>query len=266
MCSQVSARAADSSSPSRTPLPSSKYDAERAHSTASTDPAPVVNYSAPGDYQATLIASSGAGCSDTTTVAVRIYPSPEALFSAPPVCLGTSTIFSNQSSVDPVASIATYHWSMPGAAPSVSMDLAPTVNYTSAGSYDVSLVAVTSDGCVDTLVQNITVYHPPSAAISNGDSACVPICHQFQDLSTSIDGAIVQWNWHFPGSTFDSSHAQTPPLACYDRPGTYGATLEVVSNTGCRSSLAVNDLIRADRKSTRLNSSHVALSRMPSSA
>ena len=85
------------------------------------------------------------------------------------ICPGTCTDFTNLS-----FNATSYQWFFPGANPSVSTDVNPTVIcYNTPGSYDVTLIA-TNGNLSDTLVftNYITVYpYPPPQGISqNGDT------------------------------------------------------------------------------------------------
>ncbi|MFM2206526.1 MAG: hypothetical protein RL213_501 [Bacteroidota bacterium] len=210
----------------------------------SSSPAPVVNYPAPGDYSATLVATTSGGCSDSVVLPIKILPLPEVGFTSNPLCEGATTVFSNLSNVPSGSAISTYEWSFPGGSPSVSYAVSPSVSYPAAGTFDATLIAVTDDGCSDSLIQPVTVHSLPLPAFSNGDSACAPLCLRFYDFSTNADGAISSWNWNFPGSTTAVISGAGPAQVCYDQPGIYGGSLEVVTADGCRARVSVERLVR----------------------
>ena len=58
------------------------------------------------------------------------------------VCQGSKVAFNNRS----LGAIVGYHWSFPGGSPSTSTSLNPTITYSTAGTYDVTLTVTGEDG------------------------------------------------------------------------------------------------------------------------
>jgi gliding motility-associated-like protein len=210
---------------------------------SSTSPAPQILFPAPGTYPVTLITTSVTGCSDTALRIAIVHTLPAASFTAPPVCLGQNTVFDNQTAIDSLEQY-TFIWSFPAAIPTTSNAFEPAVIFGDTGQSPVQLVVQTGYGCLDTIDQFVTVYRPPQAVVSNGDSSCVPICHSFSDMSVQGDGYINQWVWSFPGGYPSTFSGQTPPEVCYTTPGTYDIELKVTSSIGCASSMKLTDAIR----------------------
>ena len=67
---------------------------------------------------------------------------------------------------------------------------------------------------------------------------------------------IVQWDWNFSDGNSLNDYSGDPVVHSFYGGGFHEVTLTVTDEHGCT----------ADRKSTRLNSSHTDISRMPSSA
>jgi PKD repeat protein len=210
----------------------------------STDRDPVVEFTIPDSSTISLIVTANGGCTDSVTRTIAVHPLPLPFFTAPTVCFGDSTPFNNTSSAYPGDAISSYDWTLSGAQPASSVQDDPTVLFSAPGIADVQLVATTVNGCRDTVTSTINIYRPPVAAISPGNSGCAPVCHPFADLSTSADGNLTQWNWQFPGGTPATSNDPVPPTVCYDQPGTYDVSLEVISSTGCRSVIDADSVIR----------------------
>ena len=211
---------------------------------SSTDAEPLVEFAVPDSSVISLVVTALGGCADTMTKSISVHPLPSPAFDSPTVCLGDSTEFVNNTSLFPGDAIANYSWQFSGALPSLANVAEPVVLFTAPGTSDVQLIATTVNGCSDTLTSPVTVYRPPVAVISPGNSGCAPVCHPFADLSQSADGNLVQWEWQFPGGTPSSASGQNPPSVCYDEPGVYDVSLEVVSATGCRAAIAVDSIIR----------------------
>ncbi|MFM2206247.1 MAG: hypothetical protein RL213_222 [Bacteroidota bacterium] len=205
-------------------------------------PEPDIQFADPGVHPVTLLVTSATGCADTLQQIANVNSLPGAAFSFPPVCLGQPATIVNQTSDNGNSQIA-YQWFVSGGSIDFPNAIEPVLIFSDTGQHSVELIAVTGSGCSDTLSQSVTVYRPPIAAVSNGDSACVPVCHAFSDLSQEGDGSINQWQWSFPGGEPASFSGRVPPEICYNVPGSYDVLLEVVSSTGCSSTRLVDRAI-----------------------
>jgi hypothetical protein len=123
----------------------------------------------------------------------------------------------------------TYEWIMPGATPSVSIMPNPTVTYSTAGTYDVTLIV--TNGCiVDTLIQSSAVeivnYCPPSCDLVTTISASNPSCFGGNDAlaTTQTSGGVAPYVFAWSsGSTTDTAFTLTT--------GSYNVT--VTDANGC---------------------------------
>ncbi|MFM7217850.1 MAG: hypothetical protein ACKO1U_07515, partial [Bacteroidota bacterium] len=206
---------------------------------------PLILYTAADDYQIRLVALADGGCSDTLERTVGVHALPIAAFASTTPCAGQSLSLTNQTVVPAGEAIQSYFWSVPGAVPDQSSQVNPSVLFNTAGQFDATLVALTSSGCVDTVNSPLIVHALPLPILPDLDSACVPFCHLFQDASTSADGAILQWDWTFPGGTPANSNATDPGLVCYEQPGSYDVSLRLVTEHGCASDTSVAGIIKA---------------------
>lgn len=108
----------------------------------------------------------------------------------------------------------------------------PTIVYGDPGVYTVRLVVRNADGTDGITKTNyISVTAAPftnfSSNIANG---CVPSVVQFTDLSTTVSGSIVSWNWDFgDGTTSTAQH----PQHTYTDNGFYNVGLTVKNSAGC---------------------------------
>ncbi len=118
-------------------------------------PNPEVSFPNVGDYPVTLTVTTNAGCTDSETKTVSVYPLPTALFTSD-VDWGAVPLevaFSNQSigAVD-------YEWRFGDTGQS---DIAePTHTFADSGVYHVELIAVSEHGCTDTMRSSINVIVP----------------------------------------------------------------------------------------------------------
>lgn len=127
-------------------------------------------YSAPGIYNITLVVTTNGGCRDTITKPVTIYPLPQPSFNAPPVCIGSPSVFTSTSTV-PGGVISTWQWSFGDATTSAAQN--PSHLYNNAGTYNVTLIATSTNGCTSSIQQPVTVNPLPAANAGSDQSVCL---------------------------------------------------------------------------------------------
>ena len=114
----------------------------------------------------------------------------------------------------------------------------PVYNYSTFGSYTVSLEVTDSFGNTDIEVKTITVSEitnqPPVISLINAtQTSFEPINVKFTEESSDIDGYITKWEWNFgDGSDIYSttSSLSKNPTHQYVSPGVYDVTLTVTDN------------------------------------
>ncbi|HLG04311.1 MAG TPA: PKD domain-containing protein, partial [Bacteroidia bacterium] len=191
---------------------------------------PTYLYTNPGSYVVTLIGNPGP-CADSYTQTVTVFPMPVAQFTAPLVCYGYPTIFTDQSIVSS-GSIASWNWDF-GVSTSngdTSSVQNPNYIYPVGATYTVSLTVTSNNGCsaTDTVVVNVAQL--PVANFAS-DVVCVGYPVTFTDLSTANSGNLTTWTWDFgDGSPPDY---QQHPVHPYPSEGTYNVTLVVTTSFGC---------------------------------
>lgn len=193
-------------------------------------PNPTYTYTASGTYNVTLIANPGS-CSDTSIVAVTVNPGPAIAFTAPQVCLGSPTSFTDQTVITS-GIISSWHWDF--GVGSLTNDTSniqnPNYTYTSAGTYNVTLTCTSNNGCTGTLTIPVVVNSLPTANFSS-TVVCQGVPSVFTDLSLAGAGNITNWNWDF-GDGSPSSSTQSPSHT-YSNDSTYNVTLIVTNTAGC---------------------------------
>ncbi len=108
------------------------------------------------------------------------------------------------------------------------------------GTYTVKYVAITTPGCfTDTISHQITVDALPTALFSVSPPLCPNVPVTFTDQSTpSGSSTLAQWTWDFgDGSPIVIRTTSTNEVHTYIAPGTYNATLQVETSTGCQSTV-----------------------------
>lgn len=162
------------------------------------------------------------------TLIATFINAPSAAFSYSTACATYPVQFTDLST--PASSLATYNWDFGDAGTSASAN--PVHTYSVGGSYTVTHVVTSLNGCTDTIQQTVPVYIAPVPAFSF-TNACVGTLASFNDLSTLVTGTITGWNWNFgdggTAATQNTTHIYTVT-------GTYSVTLAVTSSNGCTTS------------------------------
>ncbi len=104
---------------------------------------------------------SSPATSNTLTMTVTGPPQSNFTSSIQKICTGSTVSFTDASLLSPTS----WSWSFPGGSPSSSTTQNPTVTYSTAGTYNVTLVASNANGTGTTMTKtgHITVYTPPNA-------------------------------------------------------------------------------------------------------
>jgi len=201
-------------------------------------------YSSAGTYNATLKVETATGCQSiiySKQIIIRVNPFANFSLTGN-ICLpsGTAT-FNNTSSIsDGTGALLSYLWNFGDG--NTSTSTSPIHNYANTGSFTVTLIATSNNGCIDDTVRTISnIYSQPQAIYSvDKTESCFGSIISFTDQSTAANSTITQWLWNFGDGT--TSTIQNPTKT-YSSPGTYNITLNVNSAAGCASSIATGALI-----------------------
>ncbi|MES2591146.1 MAG: PKD domain-containing protein [Bacteroidota bacterium] len=188
-------------------------------------------YTAPGNYVISLITqSSNLGCPDTMKVTITVYPMPVANFNSTDVCLHQSMVFSDQST----GTNTSWSWNFGDTTP-LNTTQNPGHTYASPGTYSVTLIVTSTNGCKDTIVKSVIV-HPLPIALYNAANVCDGNQIQFNDFSTLAFPDLIQtYLWNFGDGSSDNSQNT---FHLYPAAGSYTAQLLVISDFGCQDSIS----------------------------
>ncbi|MBN4051405.1 PKD domain-containing protein, partial [bacterium AH-315-M05] len=186
-------------------------------------------YSAYGTYNVSLAITADDACEDTIVKSVTVNPLPIADFTAASVCFGMPTQFMDSSTV-PSGSITSWNWNFGDSNASTQQN--PSHLYSAAGLYNVTLLAATDSGCVDSITKVIVVHYVPLANF-NSTNVCLNDTMVFNNTSLISFGSIVSWQWDF-GDGVGTSTLQYPTYI-FNIPDTFIVTLSVTSDSGCTS-------------------------------
>jgi gliding motility-associated-like protein len=175
----------------------------------------------PGVYNVELIVQNSANCIDTVTTTVEVFENPIASFGFDDVCLGQTAIFNASSSLLGNDTITNYWY--------VNNDTlvgdTVTVNFNGPNNYQVDLVAITENGCADTISQQFTVFNNPTANFTITET-CMDDPVLFNNTTASIS-AFTQFGWYYNNQLLDTSMDLS---YIFNTPGTNTMTLVAVDS------------------------------------
>jgi gliding motility-associated-like protein len=187
-------------------------------------------------HDVTLIAYSAAGCQDSITQQITVYPTPDFTFVAEPDsgCSPLTVTFPS------VVGAVSYAWDFGDGATGTGPSPVHTYynSTTNEQLYGVTLVGANAFGCTDTTTAEVTVYPNPTVGLVLSDSiGCHPLTVEMTNLSTGAD----TFTWDYgDGSSSDTTqaiHAHT--WYNYAGPGVYDTDVTLTATTvhGCSASI-----------------------------
>ena len=186
---------------------------------------PVFQFPFAGNYYVCLAVGSSANCPDTVCQFVTVDPEPVASFSTTDACAGPPLFISNNST--PIGN--NYFWDFGNGTTSTSS--APSVTYSTPGSYSISMIATNSFGCTDTVQQSVNVYALPTAAFNSAIvDPCLGGLVNFTDASSAN---VVAWNWDFGNGQTSTSQNPSNTFSA----GTHNVLLTVTTANACSATI-----------------------------
>ncbi len=189
---------------------------------------PTYTYPAIGTYTVTLISNKGTPCADTSIQVVSV-PLINAAFTSPTsTCTGLAVNFNDASTVSDSSFITNWDWNFGNGNTSTLQN--PSNIYNTAGTFNVTLIVTTKEGCKDTIINPITILTYSNAAF-NTIGYCKGLTVTFNNTSTPAS-ANYFWNFGVGSTLADTSHAANPTYT-YPAIGTYTVTLITNKGTPC---------------------------------
>jgi len=216
------------------PIISWQWDFDDGNTDSIQNPSHV--FDSTGIYNVNLVVTSSNGCTNTLNQPVIIYAIPIADYSTDQVCEGMNGFFLDSSTVQG-STINFWQWDFKdGGTDSVQN---PIYVYENSGTYNVTLIVRSAQGCYDTITKTIPVQPPPTAEFSsNPFSVKVGEPFSFTDLSFPN---IVNWHWDF-GDSLGTALEQNPTYS-YGVRGNYNVCLTVTDNMTCVDSACHNVIV-----------------------
>jgi len=209
---------------------------------------PTHKYSAGGNYTVSLTSTSTSSCASTSTLSIQLFkPISDFVYSSLNACIGSVFNFTNTSSILS-GSITSSNWDFGDGSTPTNL-LNPTHTFTASGTYTVTLISTSNNGCTASITKIITISSKPIVQFAaNTLTGCAPLNVNFTDNSTNANAATYKWYY---GDNSPLS-AQQNSSNSYTASGFYNVKL-VVSNTGgCSDSLTKSSYIEV--KSTPITS------------
>lgn len=162
---------------------------------------PAYTYNKEGTFTVRLKTRTDLGCEEERTKTFSIYPKPEAKFIYSNNCLNSPTSFFDYSSVS-AGYLAGWEWHFgDGSPPSFYQN--PSHTFTAPGTYDVTLIVKTENGCVDTLMRPVNIAKSPDAGITPDTTVCYR-----EPVQLYADGGLF-YDWE-PQKWLDNPKIATP--------------------------------------------------------
>lgn len=205
----------------------------------STEQNPAHTYAQPGNYNVSLKATNGQGCSSTFLRQAYInvnYTKAGFSYLAATLCQPLKITFQNTSQGD---GRVLYKWYFGNGDSSVEAN--PVYTYRTGGTYTVQLKTSNEFGCEDTYSLAVAVANPVTAAFNAGATVACKAPAPIQFNSQAPAGS--SYAWSFGDSTFSSV---ANPLHVYSDTGLYTVKL-IVRTSGCFDSVTRTNYIRIQK-------------------
>jgi PKD repeat protein len=194
-------------------------------------------------YAVTLTVTASDSCVGTETQNVVIHPNPVANFDYDQSCFGTPVSFTDLSQSNGGGALVDWNWNF-GDPTSGINNLStipnPTHQFTSPGTYVVTLIVTTSNGCSATITDTLDILPAPPVDFTTQYRCENNPVQFYPDTTVMSIGSIQSWLWDF-GDGITSTQQQ--PSHVYVVSGAIQVTLTVVDTSGCSNSITKTVLI-----------------------
>lgn len=163
---------------------------------------------------------------------------PTASFSALPTtaCIGAPTVFTNTSNGGTAP--LSYLWNFGDS--TFSTLTSPTHTFTSAGTFNVTLLTTAANGLTASASQQIIIQAVPNPTfVAPISSNCAPASININNTTPSVAGSSYLWNFG-NGST---SILENPPAQTYNTNGSFTVSLTITTSAGCSGSTSIPNFI-----------------------
>lgn len=191
-------------------------------------------------YTVRLVTTSNYGCVDSTSQVIEVYPLPVPSFTPVPNegCVPLPVSPYNTSTIASGYSIAGYEWRFGNGSTAGVPN--PTTTYTEEGSYDITLIATSAKGCVDslTIADAVTAWPKPVADFRT-DTLRYHMRFPKPRITELSQGATI-WHWDFGDGT---EYEEQVPAHVYEEHGTYDIIQTVFNDFGCSDTFGIRIVV-----------------------
>ncbi|OFY62504.1 MAG: hypothetical protein A3H98_13135 [Bacteroidetes bacterium RIFCSPLOWO2_02_FULL_36_8] len=159
-----------------------------------------------GSYTISLTVETPNGCSDTKTNTIHIEPVKMVEISVENVCEGKKLQFFENVNPDYKNLLVKRYWDFGDGSSSEIIN--PEHSYMSNGIYPVSLIIESENGCVDTVLKNVTIYSTPDPVILT-ENFCEDVEVKIKGDAGKDNDEIVKWLWSFQQGNAKSGQSIT---------------------------------------------------------
>ncbi len=182
-----------------------------------------------GSFTVELVSESDYGCLDTIQKNVVISAIPVPDYTMSTSCEQEDITFTNVTSIAS-GSISGYSWDFGDG--SLSTSPSPTNRYAAMGNYTIRLIATAVSGCVDSLVQNVSIETKPVVDFDS-DTVCEGASIQFVNSTPNLAGGI-NYEWRYGDG---NNSVLESPTYMYSSVGSYNVMLIATSSYSCKDTL-----------------------------
>ncbi len=125
--------------------------------------------------------------------------------------------------------------------------------------HNLKYVYTTGKGCVDSASQTIRVWPSPTARFAYSAITCVDGGITFTDSSKTIYNKITQWIWNLGNRPDTLIKNNFPLVKTYNASGNYNIRLQVITDSGCKSTVQSTALVVHPRPEIKFSMPSVCL-------
>ena len=182
-------------------------------------------------YSIKLIASSSLGCKDSTSKNIVLYPKPSANFDINDTaqCL-TNNVFKLTNNSRVSSGTNSYQWDFGDN--TGNSRVSPDKVFTKFGTYTIELLALTNNGCRDSISRKVIVHSQPRVIFSRSDTALCRYQNSFKftNNSSNADTSKLTYRWNYSDGNSDTV---TSPTVSFKESGLYLVKLVGRTALGC---------------------------------
>jgi len=195
---------------------------------SSTSQTPEHIFESADDYQVALTSQNDLGCTNTIVQTVTIDAIPSVDFIAEVGCEGQPVSFTDKSTTSG-ANLVAWVWDFATLGSATVQN--PSFVFDETGAFEVTLIAQSNFGCLDSATKTVTIQPSPIPGIA-AIIGCLGEETQFSDITQTLpENPIETWYWEIDGEVFTNQN----PTKLFDTPGTFEVALTVQPENLCAS-------------------------------